>query len=389
MNNRGGIMKRNLWITIIPAILILLIAVGCNNLGKKPIPEKIGSSQNAKEASFRSNKNVKNETIKVIVEVAKPRDITRYIYTSGITEGITDITMKSQVNGTVEELYKQLGDWINKGESIGKIDNIVYEAQLKQAEANLMSAQASYNSFKLQMKAAERLHKQKAISENEYISTKSNLQKAEAALKGAEASLKIAQKNYNNSKFISPVDGYITDLPLKIGETITAGSPVANIVNSKKLIVNTGVGESDILYLHKGQTVMLNYRDKIQKEGQIIGVGISKKNNTATYPVKIEVVNSNGRLFPGMVVTCKIYTQTYRNVFYTSEDNLIRELDQTYLYTVTEDNRAKKLAVTTGKVIEGNVIIKEGLKSGMRIVTDGIENLSDGTPVQIKITREY
>ena len=389
MNNRGGIMKRNLWITIIPAILILLIAVGCNNLGKKPIPEKIGSSQNAKEASFRSNKNVKNETIKVIVEVAKPRDITRYIYTSGITEGITDITMKSQVNGTVEELYKQLGDWINKGESIGKIDNIEYEAQLKQAEANLMSAQASYNSFKLQMKAAERLHKQKAISENEYISTKSNLQKAEAALKGAEASLKIAQKNYNNSKFISPVDGYITDLPLKIGETITAGSTVANIVNSNKLIVNTGVGESDILYLHKGQTVMLNYRDKIQKEGQIIGVGVSKKNNTATYPVKIEVVNSNERLFPGMVVTCKIYTQTYRNVFYTSEDNLIRELDQTYLYTVTEDNRAKKLAVTTGKVIEGNVIIKEGLKSGMRIVTDGIENLSDGTPVQIKITRKY
>jgi len=61
----------------------------------------------------------------------------------------------------------------------------------------------------------------------------------------------------------------------------------------------------------------------------------------------------------------------------------------TYLYTVTEDNRAKKLAVTTGKVIEGNVIIKEGLKSGMRIVTDGIENLSDGTPVQIKITRKY
>ena len=68
MNNRGGIMKRNLWITIIPAILILLIAVGCNNLGKKPIPEKIGSSQNAKKASFRSNKNVKSETTKVIVD---------------------------------------------------------------------------------------------------------------------------------------------------------------------------------------------------------------------------------------------------------------------------------------------------------------------------------
>ena len=160
------------------------------------------------------------------------------------------------------------------------------------------------------------------------------------------------------------------------------------MTNSEKLIINTGVGETDIMYLREGQPVKLNYRDKVKKAGKIVGIGIKKKDNTATYPIKIELDNSDGQLYPGMIVTCKIYTQTYNNIFYTSEDNLVRELDQTHLYIVTKDNKAKKVTVTTGEVIGENVIIKSGIERGIYIVTDGIENLSDGTQVEIKIKRK-
>ena len=381
-------MKRSLLYTILTVSLTLFVTAGCNNFGRKPkTNQENKSSKTIQKSPYNRAKKLDSKAVPVIVGVAKPGNITRYIFTNGTAQGITDITMKSQVNGTVEEVYKDLGEWVNKGDSIGKIDNTEYDAQFKQAKANLMAAGASYKSVKLQMKAAERLYKQKAISENEYISAQSNLQKAEAAVNGAEASLEIAQKNYNNSQFISPVDGYITDFSLKIGENISTGSPVCHIVNPKKLIINTGVGETDIMYLHEGQTVELDYREMVKKAGKIIGVGIKKKDNTATYPVKIELDNSDGKLYPGMIVECKIYTQTYKDVFYTSEDNLVRELDQTYLYIVTKDNKAKKVPVTLGEVIGENVIIKSGIERGMYIVTDGIENLSDGTQVEIKITR--
>ncbi len=370
--------------------LVLLLTTGCTGAGggkgslfKKRKPPAQDPQQGAyKEMSGTIKK------VPVVVKRIKPGDLTRYTLVTGVLEGETDIVMKSQVSGTVIDVYKSLGDWIDAGEEIGRIDNTDYEVQLKQARANVLSAQASYKALELQMKATEKLYAGGNVSENEYMTAQSNLQKARAAQDGAEASLQLAEKNYNNSRFLAPVSGYIAGLSLEVGETITTGASVCSIVNTKRLVVNTGVGESDIVFLHRGQKVTVRYGNTIERPGRIAGIGIKRSENTANYPLKIELDNPDRKLYPGMIVQCSIETKTWKNVLYIPQKDLLEEYDQPYLFVVTDEEKAHKLRVVLGEKIGENVIVTQGLQPGMKVVTDGAENLTEGTVVDIRITND-
>jgi len=358
-------------------LVLLFLVIGCTGSGSKGLPFKKRKPPIQGPSGDYGGRDLPDasEKVPVIVKLVSPGSLTRYVQVTGILEGATDIVMRSQVSGTVIDVYKNLGDWVDAGEEIGRIDNIDYEVQLKQAKANVLSAEASFKALELQMQATETLYKEKSVSENEYMTSHSNLQKAQAALDGAEAALELAKKNYNNSRFLAPVSGYIADLQLEVGETVTTGAAVCSIVNTKSLIVNTGVGESDIAYLGRGQEVVVRYTDTIERKGKIVGIGIKKSENTANYPVKIELSNPDRLLFPGMIVQCSIATKTWKNVLYVSQNNVVKEYDTHYLFVVDEEGTAHRKRVVLGDRIDGNVIINEGLQPGAAVVTDGVENL--------------
>lgn len=381
-------IKRGMY-HLIGGLILLVLMSGCTGesggkgllfKGRKP------PAQGPPEGNSGRAPSMVSEKVPVVVQTVEPESLTRSVEVTGVLEGVTDIVMKSQVAGTVIEVYKQLGDWIDAGEEIGRIDNVDYAVQLKQAEANLLSAEASFKSIEMQMRATETLYREKSVSENEYVTAQSNLQKAQAARDGAEAALELAEKNYNNSRFLAPVSGYIVDLQLKVGETVTTGSPVCSIVDTRNLIVNTGVGESDIVYLKRGQKVKLRYRDGVERTGEIIGLGIKKSEDTANYPVKIELSNSDRLLFPGMIVRCSITTKTWKDVLSVSQNSIVTEYDTSYLFVVDEEGKAHRQQVVVGNRIGDNVVIEQGLQPGAVVVTNGIENLSEGTPVEIRVS---
>jgi len=383
--DRSKLCRRGIYLLIGGLVLLLLLS-GCTGSGGKGLPFKKRKppAQEPSEGYGGRALPGASEKVPVVVKRVTPGSLTRYVEVTGVLEGVTDIVMRSQVSGTVINVYKNLGDWIDAGEEIGRIDNVDYEVQLKQAKANVLSAEASFKALELQMQATETLYKEKSVSENEYMTAESNLQKAQAALDGAEAALELAKKDYNNSRFLAPVSGYIADLQLEVGETVTTGAAVCSIVNTKSLMVNTGVGESDIVYLGRGQKVVVRYGDTLERTGKIVGIGIKKSENTANYPVKIELPNPDRLLFPGMIVQCGIATKTWENVLYVSQNNVVKEYDTSYLFVVDDEGRAHRQRVVLGDRIGGDVIISEGLQPGAAVVTDGIENLSEGSAVEIR-----
>jgi len=323
--------------------------------------------------------------VPVIVEEIKPRDLKEYIQLTGKLEGWTDIVMSSETNGKILELNKKLGDWVEKGEEIGRVDNLDYEIRLEQSKAALMAAEASLETAQMQMESSEKLYQQDKISKVEYSQAKSNLKNAQAALNGTQASLEQAQKAYDNSRFVAPVSGYIADLPIKVGEMLTAGVPICSIVDSKKLKIKTGVGESNIRKLKAGQKVNITYGnpDEIYI-GNVSGIGIRPLRNTALYPVEIELDNPGNKLLPGMAVEARILANIYKNVFYTSLNNILQEYDNRYIFVIDEENIAHKKEVKLGYEVDEKVIILEGLLSGELLVVEGMDSLEEGALVEIR-----
>ena len=204
-------------------------------------------------------------------------------------------------------------------------------------------------------------------------------------LEAAKAGLESAKRSLKNSLFTAPVSGYITSISLEVGEMIGAGSPVCSIVNSTKLLIKTGIGESDILSVSKGQHVSVQYHDYPQEfHGKITGVGIKPLMGIASYPIEIVLDNKDGLLLPGMVVDGYILAQVYEDVIYTSLNNISEKYDDKLLYIIDENDTAHKVNVQLGKEIDRNVIIKEGLHPGDKLVREGFENLQEGTKVIIK-----
>jgi RND family efflux transporter MFP subunit len=321
----------------------------------------------------------------VIVEVVKPRDLEEFIKIVGTLEGITDITLSSEVNGKIVEKLKNLGDWVNKGEAIGRIDNAELKNKVDQADASLLAAKASFESAELNLTTSKKLYDDGKVSKMSYLEAQIGHKSAQASLEAAKAGLESAKRYLENSLFTAPVSGFITNINLEVGEMIGAGSPVCSIVNTKKLILKTGIGESNILNVSKGQHVNIHYDDYAQEfDGIITGVGIKPIAGTANYPVEIELDNKDQMLLPGMVVEGYILAHVYEDVIYTSLNNISEKYDDKLVYIIDENNTAHKVNIELGEEVDRDVIIRKGLNPGDRLVREGYENLQEGTKVIIK-----
>ena len=342
----------------------------------------VACSKPAGKAPKMQSKKAQQALIVMVREV-KPQNLGKYVRITGKLAGIQDVDLSSEVSGKVVEIYKNLGDWVEAGEAIGKIDNSDYQNQLEQSQASLLSAEAGLEIANLNSQAAEILYKKKQISRNEYLQTKSSQKSAQAGHNGAMANLQIRQRALDNSRFTAPISGYIAEMNLEIGETVSMGRVVAGIVNTKKVILKTGVSESDLKHVQKGDKAKIT-KDGEEHRGTVSGVGIRPSSGSNNYPIEITFDNSDKTLYAGMVVQSEVFAKTFENVIYTSIENMREKYDRHFVYVIDSENKARQRFVELGEKISNNVIITSGLQKGDRLVIDGIDTLSDGSLVDAR-----
>ncbi len=354
-------MKKNI-LTII-SILLLLAACG---RGKDDAPK------------------AEDDVQPVTVEEIALRELEDFITVSGKLEGITNITMSSETTGRVLQVNKKLGDFVNGGDRIGRVENEAYQLRLEQAQAALSSAQAAYDTAQRNLNYAEESLKKGLISQAEYNGSISAFKGAQASLEGARAAVETARSGVSGSFFTAPESGRIASLNISPGQFIAAGVPVATIVNGSRLLLKSGVGESQIAKLRVGQTVQISYPGlENPVSATVRGFGISPLPNSATYPLEIELANPQS-LMPGMVVTARILTERYQDLLYAPLTHFSTEFGKSYAFVIDSDNKAHKREVKLGRLIGEYALIESGLEPGDRVVTSGAENLEEGTAVEIR-----
>ncbi len=353
-------------------IIILSLLIALSACGKPRDNKKQGRPEN-------------NDRQAVMVEELSLRSLDEYISLSGKLEGITDITMSSETSGRIISMYKRLGDRVNKGERIGMVENEVTQIRLEQAEAALLSAETAMENARKNLNFAEASRAKNLISEAEYNTALSAFKGAKAGFDGAKAAREQARLALANSYLLAPESGTISNLMVASGQYINPGQAIASITDASTLILKTGVGESQISKLKKGQAVEVRYAPSNQTyRATIRGFGNRPMPNSVTYPIEIQI-NQTGNLLPGMVVSAKILTTRYNNMLYTSITNVVKEFDKNYVFVIAEGDKAEKREVSLGKVIGENVEILSGAEIGERIVTSGSENLEDGSLVTIRL----
>src|SRR4030065_89797 len=178
-------------------------------------------------------------------ETVTKGDVQSTVTATGTVNAVTTVLVGTQVSGTIKNIYVDFNSHVKKGQVIAQIDPATFEAQVEQAQANLLSAHANLEKAVAALLDAKRtmgrnreLYSQNMVaksemdtSETNYESAKAQVSVAKAQVAQAEAALRLSEINLRFTKIASPVDGTVVSRNVDVGQTVAASFQTPTLFN--------------------------------------------------------------------------------------------------------------------------------------------------------------
>jgi HlyD family secretion protein len=249
-------------------------------------------------------------------------NITQTVTATGTINPVALINVGSQVSGTVVELKADFNDHVKKGQVLLKLDPAIFNAQIRQVEASVASAQASMRLAQANFDRNQRLVGQNYISTLTLDQSRRELDVAKANIKLAEAQLARSQADLDNSVIRAPIDGVVIKRTIDLGQTVAASFTTPNLFqiarDLTKMQIDTSVSEADVGALKDGQParfVVDAYPDReFDARTRQFRLAANVVQNVVTYNVVLDVENRDELLKPGMTAQVRLVVGNRENV---------------------------------------------------------------------------
>jgi HlyD family secretion protein len=244
------------------------------------------------------------------------------ISATGTLSALVQVTVGSQVSGTIAALFVDYNTEVRKGQSIAQIDPTLLQATLSDAQAGLDRATTNLDDASRQLARTKRLAQEKLVSEQDLDARQVAFQTASANLQTAKAAVERAKTNLGYATITAPVSGVVVSRSVDVGQTVAASfnTPTLFVIaqDLTKMKLEAGIDEADIGQVKPGQLGFFtvdSYPDT-QFKGVVSQVRLEPivQQNVVTYKVVMEVDNSELKLRPGMTANVAIQTQSRDSV---------------------------------------------------------------------------
>ncbi len=199
------------------------------------------------------------------------------------------IQITPRISGPIVNLPIEDNQLVKAGDLLFEIDPRTFQAAVEEAQADLQQAQVEVDETKDEADRAMRVRKKDpgAMSEERLIGKQNAQRKAEAAVLSADASLKNAQLNLEFTQVRAPVDGYVTNLNLRLGSQAVVNQPALALVDVNSFWVHGFFKENYIADMRPGDraiVTLMSYPDT-PLEGQVdsVGWGIAQTDGSTGY----------------------------------------------------------------------------------------------------------
>ncbi|MCL2269380.1 MAG: efflux RND transporter periplasmic adaptor subunit, partial [Chitinispirillia bacterium] len=241
------------------------------------------------------------------VEV-KRGTVERLITSTGTLDPVGSVEVGTQVSGTVDKVLVDFNDTVRAGQIIAEIDRSVLLSKLTEAQASLSRSEAIFSQSEQEFRRGELLFDKGLISEQEFVSLRTNYQSQQASLLVAKAAVNTAAENVRYATIRSPVRGTVIARRVEVGQTVAASlsAPTLFVIaeDLRRMKIMAQVDETDIGKIRPNQEVRFSvqaYPDKNYR-GVVSQVRLQPEivQNVVTYTVVILADNDDGTLLPGM-----------------------------------------------------------------------------------------
>ena len=316
----------------------------------------------------------------VLVESISNRIISPSILASGFLAHEEEVMLSSEVIGKVAELFVEEGEPVSAGDLVLRVDDKNFLAGLEQSEAavrinsiDIERQKVRVENLERQFQRSEALFGRDLIGEEEYESLRNQLDLAridylssQERLAQSNAQLDQVLDNLSKTQIISPIDGVVTSLDIKVGETAIAsstnipGSSLMTIANPSSIYTEVLVDEADIANIRVGQKaeiVAIAYPDE-PMQGTVRFIAntakIAQGRTGLSFVVKIDIEDPGEvTLRPGMSCRAEIFTQDDRLVTAVPIEAVLFEEDKAenrsdHFIFLNDQGVAKKTKVEVG-----------------------------------------
>ncbi len=296
-------------------------------------------------------------------------------------------TLKTRHAGYVKRILTNVGDKVQKNQTLIEIDNAELQAQLQQAKAGKAQAEKQFEIAQKDLKRYERLKASNSISEKELEQIQLQYQSSASALEQAKQNYNqvASMMDYTNIK--APFKGIISNKMIQEGDMAMPGMPLLSLSSSGNLEVKSDLSESQITKVRPEQSVSIEI-PSIGKtyEGSITEVSSSSEANGSRYFVKTAFKDNPEDALSGMFA--KVYVEGEKNM--ASNQTLVSVPKNTLfeknglvgVYVYGKSNTALLRWIKTGRQMGDQVEVLSGLTPNDKIIISAESRLYNG--LQIK-----
>ena len=315
-------------------------------------------------------------------------------------KGVQDVEIHPKVQGFITQINVKEGQTVGAGQVLFVLDNVTYQAQVRQAQAAVNTATAQCNTAKLSYENSQKLHASNVIGDFELQSAANSYESAQAALAQAQAALASAKEMLSYCYVKSPAAGVVGTLPFKVGTLVSAANTLTTVSNISSMEVYFSMTEKDVLEMGKSAgslsaaisqipSVQLQLADgsvyghegKVAKMSGVIDASTGSVQLIALFPNPEKMLKSGGS---GTVIIPKSNT----SAIIIPQACVSEVQNKKFVYILDKDNKVKYTEIQVDPQNDGNnYIVTGGLKPGDKYVTNGITKLSDGMEI-VPITPE-
>ena len=310
--------------------------------------------------------------------------------------GVQDVEIRPKVSGFITKLCVKEGQSVKKGQLLFEIDNVTYQAAVRQAKAAVNSAEAQLNTAKLTYENNQKLFANNVIGTYELQSSKNNYENARAALAQAKANYVSAKQNLDFCYVTSPANGVVGNLPYRVGALVSSSSaePLTTVSDINTMQVYFSMTEKDMLDLTKTKgglhaaiseyppvKLMLADGTTYNHEGKVAAVSGVIDQSTGSVSIRADFPNPEHLLKSGGSGSI-VVPHVSSSAIVIPQDAVAQVQDRYFVYILGCDNNVKYSPLTGNPDNDGkSYIIESGLKVGDKIVISGITTLKDGMQI--------
>jgi len=383
-----GFIRRNRVALLVFAAVVVLLAV---------IFLIVRHRSQAAATGPAAGRGGQNGPVAVAVATVTPGDIQIRIPAIGTVTTLANVTVRTQISGTLQKILFTEGQLVRAGDVLAQIDPRPYEAALQTAQGNLRRDQSLLANARLDLTRYEGLVKEDSIAQQQLDTQRALVDQYAGSIESDEGQVKTAQVNLTFTRIVSPVSGRVGIRQVDQGNYVTPGDTNGIVVVNQvqPISVIFSIPEDNVPALlkkvHEGAAMTVEAYDKPAAvklaEGKLSTLDNAIDTSTGTVKLRAQFENADGSLFPNQFVNVSLLLDLLQNQLIMPNAAVRRGAPNgvisTFVYLVNADRTVAVRPVKLGTVDGERVAVVSGVAAGDVVVTEGGDRLRDGAPVQL------